>query len=280
MRLILYYGFIENKRVLLSGKLTRGSLRKPKATDSKIQNIISMFKQYFALGATNKIVNIYYSGKKKSVKTNKYGTFKAYFDFDKNSKKTYKARYNNEKRQTKVFLPKKEKKAIITDVDDTFLVTYSASFFKRIWTSTTKNFNTRSSVEDIINIYKEFSGAVFYVSNSQWRLYEVLDGFRKINDLPQGPFLLRGKSKYERIKSIVTSYPYKFILIGDDGQKDPEEYIKIQKEFPRKILAIAIRHVATQSRFDEVKKILPKRKSLISKEGKNILNFVKQKIKS
>ena len=279
MRLILYYGFVENNKVLLSGKLVHGNLRKPKASDSIAQNIISMFKQYFALGASSRVVSVIFSGNTKKVKTNEYGSFKVYFDFDENSKRTYQARYKDEKRQSKVFLPEQEKKAIISDVDDTFLVSDSSSFFKRIWTSASKNIHTRSSVTDIVDIYKEFSGPVFYVSNSQWRLFEVLDGFRKINNLPQGPFLLKGKSKYSRIKSIMKSYPYKFVLIGDDGQKDPEIYALIQKEYPKKVLAVAIRHVSSKKRFEEVNDLLPKKNCFISSDGRDILKFVSSKLK-
>jgi phosphatidate phosphatase APP1 len=280
MQLITYYGYIENKKVLVSGRLIYNHIRVPKANDTTIRNIKDMIKRYFAIGMPGRKIKIILGEETKTVKTNNYGRYQAHFEYKKNGPKKYTAQYREEKKSNKIFLPKKEETAIISDVDDTFLVTHSTSYIKRMWTSATKNHNTRSSVEDIIDIYKDFSGPIFYVSNSQWRLYDLLEGFREINKMPQGPFLLRGKSKYSRIKSILKSYPYKFILIGDDGQKDPEEYARITKEYPRRIKAICIRSVSRKKRIEEVKKMLPKRKGFISQEGKECLEFVRKTIKN
>ncbi len=278
MRLIAYNGFLENKKILISGRLTYGKFRKPKSNDTYIQNIIDLIRQYYAIGIPQQKVKIHIGTQTKIIRTNNRGDYKTHINYEKKDMKNYTVQYKDEQRCAKIFLPENKKLAIITDVDDTFLVSHSTSFFKRIWTSAINNFNTRNSVKDIIDIYKTFSGPVFYVSNSQWKLYEVIDGFRKINNMPPGPFLLRGRRKYTRIKAIIESYPYKFILIGDDGHKDPEVYTRINKEFPNKIKAICIRQISSRKRLDEVQKKLPKTKSFISHNGKKCLMFVKEKI--
>jgi phosphatidate phosphatase APP1 len=280
MRLVAYHGFVDNKRVVISGRLVFGNLRKPKSDDSIFQNTLDMIKTYFAIGAPKRKIEVSFNNHTKTVRTNKKGFFKTYFDSDKEGIKSYSVKYKDNLRKNKVFLPNKTKSlAIITDVDDTFLVTYSASFFKRIWTTISKNFLTRNPVKDIIDIYKEFSGPVFYVSDSQWRLYDILDGFRKIHKLPQGPFLLKGKSKYYRIKSVLKSYPYDVVLIGDDSHKDPEEYLRVQKEFPKRIKAICIRNISSKKRFEKVNKMLSKTNGFISSNEKECVDFVKKNLK-
>jgi phosphatidate phosphatase APP1 len=280
MRLFAYPGYVRQNAIVVSGRLVYGSLRKPKATDNLAQNILSMLKQYFALGVPRKKITLRYGKQTRVVKTTTRGNFSTSFAYTFTSPGDYTAQYKKINATAKVFLPQKKQLAIITDIDDTLLVSYSSSFFKRIWTALTKNFNTRSSVQEIAALYRQFSGPLFYVSNSQWRLYEALEGFRKINHLPQGPFLLRGRSKYNRIASLVSSYPYEFILLGDDGQQDPELYAALARDFPHKIKAISIRHLGSRKRLLQVEALLPRDKSIVSADSEKCVAFVKQQLNS
>jgi len=276
MRLLTYHGFLHKNTVLVSGRLVYGSLRRPTSKDTVLQNILSMTKQYFAVGVPRKKITLRYGKQTRIVKTTAKGNFKTTFAMHKTKNQNYTARYNHLESTASIFLSEKKQLAIITDVDDTLLVSYSSSFFKRIWTALTKNFNTRSSVQEIASLYKTFSGPIFYVSNSQWRLYGALEEFRKLHDLPAGPFLLRGISKYDRIAGILESYPYTFILLGDDGQQDPELYSALEKIFPQRIKAISIRHISSQHRLKEVRALLPFKKSIVSPDSRQCVAFVKQ----
>ncbi|MGB3589600.1 MAG: App1 family protein, partial [Tunicatimonas sp.] len=117
------------------------------------------------------------------------------------------------------------------------------------------------------------SNPIFYVSSSPWNLYDLLEHFCEVNEIPKGPFLLRdmgiSKSKFiksghlshkiKKVEQIFRMYPdLPFILIGDSGQKDAEIYQKIVSDYPDKVLAIYIRDVSPNNsteRDGQVKQI-------------------------
>src|SRR5690606_32076573 len=103
----------------------------------------------------------------------------------------------------------------------------------------------------------------FYVSSSPWNLYDLLIDFLDLNNIPEGPLLLRdfgldhnkaGSSdhmghKFKEIENILTTYPHlNFILIGDSGQDDPVIYKEVVKKYPNRILVIYIRDVQLSDR--------------------------------
>jgi phosphatidate phosphatase APP1 len=102
----------------------------------------------------------------------------------------------------------------------------------------------------------------FYVSSSEWNLYDNLNEFFKFNGLPKGAFLLNqikrwyqlfktGTSKHEgkltRTKRIFDAFPkQRFILLGDNSQKDPEIYVTLANKYSEKVVAIYIRNVSIE----------------------------------
>lgn len=81
--------------------------------------------------------------------------------------------------------------------------------------------------------------ADFCVSSSPWNLYGFLTEFMELNRIPHGPMFLKdlgvdtGKfihtgheeHKLAAIRTVLEFYSdHKFLLIGDNGQKDVEIY--------------------------------------------------------
>jgi phosphatidate phosphatase APP1 len=99
----------------------------------------------------------------------------------------------------------------------------------------------------------------FYVSSSEWNLYDYIKEFCRKNALPRGVFQLaqikrfkdllntgqgRHASKYIRITRILKYFPnHKYVLLGDNSQKDPEIYATVAKDFPGLIHAVYIRNI-------------------------------------
>jgi len=99
----------------------------------------------------------------------------------------------------------------------------------------------------------------FYVSSSEWNLYDYLEDFFGHNRLPKGAFLLNhikkwtellqtGKTKHEgkliRVARILQAFPHQqFILIGDNTQRDPIIYKAIAEKYKNRIHAVYIRNV-------------------------------------
>lgn len=166
------------------------------------------------------------------------------------------------------FVPHVTQFAFISDIDDTVLISHSASIFKRLKTIFTKNPHTRRIFTGVINHYRLLASAhtkdnvpnpFFYVSSSEWNLYGDLVEFFDYQRMPTGIFLLStlkkwyellktGKTRHEgkgiRIARIMDVFPQqKFVLLGDNSQKDPEIYASIARKFPNKLYAIYIRNI-------------------------------------
>jgi len=131
--------------------------------------------------------------------------------------------------------------AFISDIDDTFLISHSSRLRKRLYVLLTKNARSRKPFSGVVNHYRllaasgqheGISNPFFYVSSSEWNLFDFIKEFSKKNGLPQGVYLLselkkfrevwrtgqnKHATKFFRIVRIVEAYPHlRFILFGDD----------------------------------------------------------------
>lgn len=160
---------------------------------------------------------------------------------------------------------------IISDVDDTVLVTDATSLLKMMRLTLLESSASRVAFPGVAAFYRALEAQgrrpFFYVSSSPWNLYDFLDDFMRLKDLPSGPLLLRDLGiddtkfiagehrahKLDAIRSVITRYPaLEFVLIGDSGQHDPEIYTEIVREFPGRIRSIYIRDVSHDVRDREV----------------------------
>jgi phosphatidate phosphatase APP1 len=172
------------------------------------------------------------------------------------------------------FVPHITQLGIISDIDDTFLVSHSSTIFRRLWTLFSNNARSRSAFEGVREHYRLLEQAqtdddtpnpLFYVSSSEWNLYDYLNEFLRIQKLPQGIFLLSqlkrwyqlvktGKTKHEgkfaRVVRIMDAFPnQRFILLGDNSQKDPEIYRSIADHRPGRVFAVYIRNVSSNNKL-------------------------------
>ncbi len=172
----------------------------------------------------------------------------------------------------KLIVPHVTQYAFISDIDDTVLISHSASIFNRLRVLFTKNPKTRKAFAEVAAHYKLLSLAhtepdvpnpFFYVSSSEWNLYDDLVDFFREKELPEGAFLLSqlkkwyqlvktGKTKHEgklvRVYRIMKAFPrQKFILLGDNSQADPAIYEAIAKKYPERIVAIYIRNIVADN---------------------------------
>ena len=187
-----------------------------------------------------------------------------------------------------VLKPHPSKYGIISDIDDTFLISHSNSFFKKLYVMLSKNIHKRKIFDDVVEHYKELSrsgqdserasNSFFYVSSSEWNLYEFITEFAKMHDLPKAviklkkiktgisDFLSSGRGshdhKFEKIKDIISFYPnITYVLLGDDSQKDADIYERICKIFPKRLKAVYIRQTGKNQK-SEITEILNNIESL------------------
>ena len=167
-----------------------------------------------------------------------------------------------------VLVPHPTQVACISDIDDTFLISHSATIVKRMQVLLTENAHSRRPFEGVVAHYQLLAeahsgpgqtNAFFYVSSSEWNLYDYILNFSEKNGLPDGVYLLsqlkrfkdllktgqnKHKTKFTRIVRILETFPkQQFILLGDDTQEDPTIYASVVEHFPRQIRCVYIRQV-------------------------------------
>ena len=172
----------------------------------------------------------------------------------------------------KIYVPHKTQYGFISDIDDTVMISHSATIGRRLIELFVHNPRTRSVFTGVAEHYEllslahtspELPNPFFYVSSSEWNLYDYLNEFFNYHGLPQGTFLLNqvkrwfqllntGKTKHEgkliRVMRILHTFPkQKFVLLGDNTQQDPAIYASIAKKFPGRIYAIYIRNIVEQN---------------------------------
>ena len=170
--------------------------------------------------------------------------------------------------QGRVFVPHITQYAFISDIDDTVLKSYSATVVRRLFELLVRPPSGRRIFVEAAAHYRLLSRAhttddmlnpLFYVSSSEWNLYDYLRQIFKRNELPDGVFVLNrikrwyqlfatGKTghegKLEHISRILKTFPrQQFVLIGDNSQKDPDIYKTVADSHPGQVYAVYIRDV-------------------------------------
>lgn len=181
-----------------------------------------------------------------------------------------------------LYIPYNTQYGFISDIDDTFLVSHSSNLRKRLYVLFTRNAWTRKPFEGVVKHYQllakgnttaEAPNPFFFVSSSEWNLYDFLLEFSTRNGVPRGIFLLNvmkrfsqllktgqnnHQTKFTRIVRILKTYPHqRFVLLGDSSQHDPFIYEEIVKHFPQQIKAVYIRDVYKKN-YEKVKDTLNK----------------------
>jgi phosphatidate phosphatase APP1 len=161
---------------------------------------------------------------------------------------------------------------VISDLDDTVVVTGATRLWQMLVTVLFANAHTRLPFPGVSALYRNLvrgpNGAsdnpVFYVSSSPWNLFDIIWTFLEYRRIPLGPIFLRdwslnilrsehGGHKLEAIGQILSNFPdLKFVLVGDSGEQDPEIYREVVARYPDRVLAVYIREVTGARRRSKV----------------------------
>ncbi|QYJ67200.1 App1 family protein [Flavobacterium litorale] len=272
----LYRGYANDQELIVFGHVfTPNSVNDYEFEKKRFKNARSIIKMFRVKTIANTAVYLKHNDKKIHTKTLKDGYFKFCIPLDKTIDAGWKnytvgATYGNEVIEEKgsYIKPFEGNLGFISDIDDTFLVSHTDNFFKKLYILLWKNVNNRKVFEGVVPFYqalsnegrdsKEEQNTFFYVSSSEWNLYNFIVKFTKIQQLPRAVMLLKDiktsltdflatgrgnhNHKFEKIKHILEFYPrLKYTLLGDDSQQDPYLYENICKIFPLTVKAVYIR---------------------------------------
>lgn len=154
--------------------------------------------------------------------------------------------------------------SVISDIDDTVKVSHVLDKAELLKNTLLREFQAAPGMSELYRTF-ETQGAVFhYVSCSPWQLYPAITQFLRGNSFPESTFELKrfrlkdssvgdffaGPEVFKprSIDALLRAFPKRrFGLIGDSGEKDPEIYGQIAREFPDQIAWIVIRNVTDES---------------------------------
>ncbi|MDY3127364.1 MAG: phosphatase domain-containing protein [Corynebacterium sp.] len=154
---------------------------------------------------------------------------------------------------------------IVSDIDDTILVTWLPRALIAAWNSWIKRTDRRRPVPGMSRFFaeleKRYPGSpVFYLSTGAWNTFHTLSQFMEKHGFPKGAMLLTDwgptetnlfrsgqEHKKVQLRNLMIDFPdMKWILIGDDGQHDPLIYSDVVKEHPRRVHFVALRTLSAQ----------------------------------
>ena len=148
---------------------------------------------------------------------------------------------------------------VISDIDDTVLVSHTNTRLKRLMTTLFKPFEKRKPVRStsrILDSLGRHDNDFVYVSRSEFNLFPLLSDFMRHHRLPYGPLfltpffsfreLLRNKKdpgfKVNTINFLMAHSPHhEVVLLGDDTQHDLEVYSEMAKVHAPRVRQVYIR---------------------------------------
>jgi phosphatidate phosphatase APP1 len=284
LQIITYRTYGTARRLYVKGRVLKDKgILKPTDKDTMLKNLISMYKRFTTDEVPGARMQIKFQGRKHFAVTDDEGYFTmelvphhleledlwqtldvelvdAPYSFSKSVKST-----------ASILIPPPDAEfGVISDIDDTIVKTSATDLLAMARITFLNNAFSRLPFAGVAEFYNALqlgrngkrNNPFFYVSSSPWNLYDLLIDFLDVNNIPEGPLLLRdygldekpeddnhSSHKIKEIKNILSAYPeLKFVLIGDSGQEDPNIYSEIVGLFPGRILAIYIRDVQLPER--------------------------------
>lgn len=152
---------------------------------------------------------------------------------------------------------------VVSDVDDTVMVTALPRPFLAAWNSFVLDEHARQPVPGMAVLLDRLVRAhpgspVIYLSTGAWNVAPTLTRFMERHLFPAGAMLLTdwgpthdrwfrsGRAhKRTNLRRLAEEFPdIRWLLIGDDGQHDDEIYTRFTTEHPTSVAGVAIRRLS------------------------------------
>jgi len=270
-QIIVYTGYSNGQKLRIEGRVTQ-QREQPTASisDSSQKNLKRNLRQFFNKEGERWPLTLSVDKFHFQTQTDDEG----YFRIDEKVSETLPEGWQPVSSKSKeasgvgqvLVIPPENTRGLISDIDDTILISEVLSKRRLLKNTFLKNSAQRQAVPGMARLYADVANSnakpdaapLFYLSGSPRQLYVSLTQFLQHNHFPPGVLITkrvsRGKAsdswfnqldyKTKKIQEIFECLPHvRFILVGDDGERDPEIYDGIQKRFPDRVEAIWIRRV-------------------------------------
>ncbi len=151
---------------------------------------------------------------------------------------------------------------IVSDIDDTVITTWLPRLLLATYNTFVLAEEARTPVAGMAELYAgllaDHPGApTVYVSTGPWNAARALSRFLAHHRFPRGPLLLTDwgptntgwfrsgrEHKQACLRGLVDDFPaIRWVLVGDDGQRDPVIYAEFAREHPERVRLIALREL-------------------------------------
>lgn len=155
-----------------------------------------------------------------------------------------------------------ERVGIISDIDDTVMVTAIPRPLLAFWNSFVRVETSRKAVPGMPDFFAHVlrerpEAFVAYLSTGAWNVAPSIQRFLRINGYPEGPLLMTDwgpsverwfrsgrRHKHTTLRRLARELPnLSWVLIGDDGQHDPQLYDDLICDCPKRVKLVAIREL-------------------------------------
>jgi len=152
---------------------------------------------------------------------------------------------------------------VVSDIDDTVLTTWLPRPMIAAWNTFVSDESNRQSIPGMARLYHAMLDAhpgapMVYLSTGAWNTHDFLTRFLQRHNYPKGPLLLtdwgptntgwfRSGMEHKRtsLLRLASDFPrITWLLVGDDGQHDPEIYAEFAGSHPEHVAAVAIRQLS------------------------------------
>ncbi|MBC3539784.1 App1 family protein [Rufibacter sediminis] len=287
LQIVAYRSYGTVNRLYLKGRvLANKGITSAADNDTLLKNLVNMYRRFESDEVRDAQMRIVYQDQEYNVSTDKEGYFVINLE-PKTPLKPDDIWHPMEvelvhadissfepgiKTKAHVLVPPADAEyGIISDIDDTIVLTSATDIIKMSQQTFMNNARTRLPFAGVSAFYRSLqlgrngkrNNPFFYVSSSPWNMYDLLHDFLDINDIPAGPLLLRDfglmqnkffgadhmSHKFKEIQNILLTYPHlNFVLIGDSGQQDAPIYKEVINKFPGRIICVYIRDVELPDR--------------------------------
>jgi len=258
----LYNAYTNGSRVIVKGRVIDKKDKKTK--ESKL------YSAFF--NDEKKEVNVYLEVNKEYFMV--HSDNEAYFSFDVKPKVKLKKgemlilKTNDKTSIQKIqpFFPSLQKHiGVISDFDDTVLISDVTSKGKLLYNTFFKNYKERKIVPEVEEKIKKIiknnklqdEVALFFISGSPHQFNNNINNFLDYHNFQKRAILtkkIHGDEsasiyatigyKYDKIVKLLKMYPQvKWVFLGDSGEKDEEIYLKVLKNYSQQVEDIYIRDV-------------------------------------
>lgn len=156
-----------------------------------------------------------------------------------------------------------ERLGLVSDIDDTVMITALPRPLLAFWNTFIVHESRRRAVPGMAALYARLrkddpDSLVVYVSTGAWNVARAISRFLASHGYPDGPLLMtdwgptaegwfRSGQAHKRtqLRRLVRELPQlRWVLVGDDGQHDPQLYAEFTNQVPEKVTMVLIRQLS------------------------------------